>query len=101
MPTACLDIGTGTGPAGPSSAEVKHSTFVQSRSQTELLYSKIWQGTHISGLTFSMDKLPDLPGEPHQPVSFPFQRGIFCQKKIVTLFEGRSEFIVCNLVSTA
>ena len=41
MPTACLDIGTGTGLAGPFSAEVEHSTFVRSRSQTELLYSKI------------------------------------------------------------
>ena len=99
MPTACLDIGTGTCPAGPFSAEVEHSTFVRSHSPTELLYSKIWQGTHVSGLTFSMAKLPDQPGEPQQPESFPFPRRTFSQKKIaLRFFQGRSEFVVCNLV---
>ena len=32
--------------------------------------------------TFSMAELPDLPGEPHQPVLFPFSKGRFGQKKI-------------------
>ena len=45
--------------------------------------SKIRQGTYVitTHNTFSMTKLPaDLPGEPHQPLLFPFPKRTFCQK---------------------
>ena len=87
--------------------------FVWSRSQTEFLQKNlVLVRTYIfSGgvghnidrcirLTFSMAKLPDLPGEPHQPVLFSFPKRTFGQKIALKSFQskkqGRSEFVVYN-----
>ena len=64
-----------------------HSTFVWSRSQTKLLLA-----AHICNcagitLSFSTAKVPYLPGEPHQPVSFPFPKRLFGWKIALRSFQ--------------
>ena len=75
---AALFIDARTGPAGPAmagpfSAEVETKfPLVWSHSQTEFRQSTYVSAHACIRLTFSMAKLPDLPGEPQQPVLFPF-----------------------------